>query len=245
MSPSDSIAVQIQDVSKKYGTQQALKKIDLTIYQGQFFGLLGVNGAGKSTLINILAGLVRPTTGSVKIMQKDIINEYREARRNLGVVPQELIDEPFFHIKDLLTLQSGYFSIRDNKAWINELLEVMDLQDKANMKMDMLSGGMKRRVLIAMALVHKPSVVILDEPTAGVDVNLRKNLWRFIKKLHQLGHTIILTTHYLEEAEELCDHIAIIDKGELITQQTKAALLESHGNKKLEQIFVDLIDSSL
>ena len=236
------VAVDIQGVSKKYHSNEALKEINLKIYRGQFFGLLGPNGAGKSTLINTIAGLVRPTKGSVSVLGKDVNTQYRETRKQLGLVPQELIDEPFFTIRDLLKLQSGYFSLKDNDEWIDELLAIMNLNDKAEEKMSALSGGMKRRVLIAMALVHKPSVVILDEPTAGVDVNLRQTLWKFIKKLHQLGSTIILSTHYLEEAEELCDYIAIIDDGRIIVEQSKAELLKHHGNKRLEQIFIDLIE---
>lgn len=238
------VAISIQNISKRYGHQQALNPTNLSIHKGQIFGLLGVNGAGKSTLINLIAGLIRPSTGSIKIMHNDTVTRYRQARKHIGIVPQELIDEPFFQIKELLKLQSGYFSIKNNEAWINELLEVMELSDKANQKMYMLSGGMKRRVLIAMALVHKPSIVILDEPTAGVDIYLRKSLWRFINKLHQLGHTIILTTHYLEEAEELCDHIAIINKGNIVISEEKNTLLKRHSNKKLEQIFTDLVDQA-
>jgi ABC-2 type transport system ATP-binding protein len=239
---SSEFAVDIQKITKKYGKEEVLKDVTLQISKGQFFGLLGPNGAGKSTLINTIAGLVRPTSGSISIMGQDVIKNYREARRALGLVPQELLDEPFFDIENLLKLQSGYFSIKNNDEWINELLEVMELKKQAKKKMSMLSGGMKRRVLIAMALVHKPSVIILDEPTAGVDINLRRNLWKFIKQLHKLGHTIILTTHYLEEAETLCDYIAIIDCGKIITQQSKTELLKNHNNKQLEHIFMELID---
>jgi len=226
-------AVSIQALHKNFGSVQALKGIDLEIEQGEFFGLLGPNGAGKSTLINALAGLTRPTSGSLKIMGYDVIANYLEARRRLGVVPQEVVFDPFFSVREALIFQSGYFGLTKNDLWVDELLDTLKLTDKADANMRSLSGGMKRRVLIAQALVHKPLVVVLDEPTAGVDVELRKSLWRFVRSLHKSGHTIVLTTHYLEEAETLCDRIAIIDHGKLITLESKQELMRRGLGQKL------------
>lgn len=220
-----SHAITVSGVSKQYGALQALNNVSLDIHQGEFFGLLGPNGAGKSTLINALSGLLRVDSGSLAILGNDVRTQYRLARQNLGVVPQELVMDPFFTVRETLEFQSGYFGIRKNDAWIDELLDQLNLNDKADTNMRRLSGGMKRRVLIAQALVHKPPVLVLDEPTAGVDVELRQSMWRFIKRLHQDGHTIVLTTHYLEEAEELCDRIAIIDRGEIIALESKEDLL--------------------
>jgi ABC-2 type transport system ATP-binding protein len=226
-------AVSIQALHKNFGSVQALKGIDLEIEQGEFFGLLGPNGAGKSTLINALAGLTRPTSGSLKIMGHDVITNYLEARRRLGVVPQEVVFDPFFSVREALIFQSGYFGLTKNDLWVDELLDTLKLTDKADANMRSLSGGMKRRVLIAQALVHKPLVVVLDEPTAGVDIELRKSLWRFVRTLHKSGHTIVLTTHYLEEAEALCDRIAIIDHGKLITLESKQELMRRGLGQKL------------
>ena len=184
---------------------QALAGVDLAVEQGEFFGLLGPNGAGKTTLISILAGLTRADRGTRAHAGHDVVTDYRAARRMLGVVPQELVFDPFFTVRETLRIQSGYFGLRDNDAWIDEILHHLDLTSKADANMRSLSGGMKRRVLVGQALVHKPPVIVLDEPTAGVDVELRQSLWAFIRKLNRDGHTIILTTHYLEEAEALCD----------------------------------------
>ncbi|MCC6301339.1 MAG: ABC transporter ATP-binding protein [Gammaproteobacteria bacterium] len=220
-------AVSVQGVIKGYPGVQALQGVDLAIGQGEFFGLLGPNGAGKSTLINIMAGLSRADSGRVAVMGHDVVADYRAARRNLGVVPQELVFDPFFTVRETLRIQGGYFGLgRENDAWIDELLAELKLTDRADSNMRSLSGGMKRRVLIAQALVHRPPVLVLDEPTAGVDVELRKLLWGFIQRLHRQGHTIILTTHYLEEAESLCDRIAILDHGRIIALDSKQALLE-------------------
>ena len=219
-------AVTIENVHKSFGDVHALRGIDFSIQQGEFFGLLGPNGAGKSTLINALAGLVRPDSGRLAVMGYDVGSRYRDARKRLGVVPQELVYDPFFQVRETLRFQAGYFGLgSDVEPWIDELLEALDLTAKADANMRSLSGGMKRRVLIGQALVHKPPVVILDEPTAGVDVELRRQLWSLVKRLHGDGHTIVLTTHYLEEAEELCDRIAIIDHGTLVALDTKADLL--------------------
>ena len=221
-----SAAIAVQAVHKHYRTVHALKGLDLSIERGEFFGLLGPNGAGKSTLINIVAGLTRPSAGSVKVLGHDVVGDYRRARAHVGVVPQELVFDPFFNVRELLRIQAGYFGLgKENEPWLDELLEALQLTPQAHTNMRALSGGMKRRVLIAQALVHKPEVVVLDEPTAGVDVELRQLLWVFIKRLHREGHTIVLTTHYLEEAEALCNRIAIINHGELMALDGKDALL--------------------
>jgi len=221
-----SAAIQIDNVHKHYGNVHALKGMSLTIQQGEFFGLLGPNGAGKSTLINIIAGLTRMDSGHVTVMGHDVVKSYRQSRHSLGVVPQELVYDPFFNVRELLRIQAGYFGKgRGIEPWIDALLEGLSLTDKADVNMQALSGGMKRRVLIAQALVHKPPVVILDEPTAGVDVELRNSLWQFVQMLHRQGHTIVLTTHYLEEAENLCERIAIINEGEIVALDSKDALL--------------------
>jgi ABC-2 type transport system ATP-binding protein len=209
---------------------QALAGVDLTVAEGEFFGLLGPNGAGKTTLISIVAGLTHADRGSARVLGHDVVADYRNARRALGVVPQELVFDPFFTVRETLEIQSGYFGIRDNDAWIDEILHHLDLVHKADANMRALSGGMKRRVLVGQALVHKPPVIILDEPTAGVDVELRQSLWGFIRKLNRDGHTIILTTHYLEEAEALCGRIAMLKAGRVVALDTTRNLLSrSHG----------------
>ena len=218
-------AIQVEHVVKRYGGLQALADVSLDVAQGEFFGLLGPNGAGKTTLISILAGLGIATSGHVRVMGHDVVDSYRAARRALGVVPQELVFDPFFTVREALTIQSGYFGIRDNRAWIDELLHHLDLGAKAETNMRQLSGGMKRRVLVAQALVHKPPVIVLDEPTAGVDVQLRQALWQFIRRLNQDGHTIVLTTHYLEEAETLCGRIAMLKEGKVVANDTTQNLL--------------------
>ncbi|MEY4454232.1 MAG: putative transporter subunit: ATP-binding component of superfamily [Pseudomonadota bacterium] len=227
-------AIVFKNVKKNFGKLEALKGINLTIEECEFFGLLGPNGAGKSTLINILAGLAKPSSGSIKVMGFDVIQDYQYARRSLGIVPQELVFDPFFNVREMLRFQAGYFGKgRENDDWIDEVIEGLDLKDKANTNMRMLSGGMKRRALIAQALVHKPPVIVLDEPTAGVDVELRKRLWQFIKKLNQKGHTIVLTTHYLEEAETLCSRIAMMDQGKVVALDKTKNLLKRFSAKNL------------
>ncbi len=218
-------AVEALGVTRRFGSVQALAGVDLTVQQGEFFGLLGPNGAGKTTLISILAGLTRPDTGSARILGHDVLADYRQARRLLGVVPQELVFDPFFTVRETLRIQAGYFGLRKADAWIDEILGHLDLAGKADANMRSLSGGMKRRVLVGQALVHKPPVIILDEPTAGVDVELRQSLWTFIRKLNAGGHTIILTTHYLEEAEALCGRIAMLKAGRVVALDTKRNLL--------------------
>ena len=233
-------AIHIEQVHKRFGELHALNGIDLTIQQGEFFGLLGPNGAGKSTLINIMAGLLKPTQGKVSIMGHDVINGYQAARMALGVVPQELVFDPFFNVREMLRFQAGYFGRgRENDAWVDEVIEELGLTDKAHTNMRKLSGGMKRRALIAQALVHKPPVIVLDEPTAGVDVELRQILWEFIKKLNREGHTIILTTHYLEEAETLCQRVAMMKQGKVVALDTTANLLSKLPGKNLRLVLGD------
>lgn len=228
-------AIQIRDIHKNFGQLHALKGVNLTIEQGEFFALLGPNGAGKSTLINILAGLTRPSSGSIEVLGHDVVTQYQNARRLLGIVPQELVFDPFFNVREMLRFQAGYFGRgRENDAWIDEILEGLGLADKARTNMRRLSGGMKRRALIAQALAHKPPVIVLDEPTAGVDVELRQLMWNFIRKLNQDGHTIILTTHYLEEAEMLCNRVAMLKQGEIIALDSTANLLSRFAGKMLQ-----------
>jgi ABC-2 type transport system ATP-binding protein len=218
-------AIEVQGVHKRFATVQALDGVSLEIAQGEFFGLLGPNGAGKTTLISILAGLARADSGRLRVMGYDVVTQYQHARRLIGVVPQELVFDPFFTVRETLRIQSGYFGLRENDAWIDEIIERLDLTEKAHANMRQLSGGMKRRVLVAQALVHKPPVIILDEPTAGVDVELRQGLWRFIRELNQAGHTVVLTTHYLEEAEALCARIAMLKQGLIVALDTTRNLL--------------------
>ena len=236
-------AVSIVDVVKHFGALKALAGVSLDIGQGEFFGLLGPNGAGKTTLISSLAGLVRPDSGTIKVMGHDVIRDFREARRLLGVVPQELVFDPFFNVRETLRIQSGYFGIRKNDDWIDEILANLDLTSKADVNMRRLSGGMKRRVLVAQALVHKPPVIVLDEPTAGVDVELRQGLWQFIRRLNGEGHTIILTTHYLEEAEALCNRIALMKQGRVVALDTTANLMAAYPGASLEEVFVRTLQS--
>ena len=222
-------AVSFQGVAKTYtgarGTVRALDGVSFDIEEGEFFGLLGPNGAGKTTLISVLAGLSRATSGRVTVMGHDVVADYAAARRALGIVPQELVFDPFFNVREALRIQSGYFGVRDNEAWIDELLQGLGLADKAGANMRQLSGGMKRRVLVAQALVHRPPVIVLDEPTAGVDVELRQTLWHFVAQLNKQGHTVLLTTHYLEEAEALCGRIAMLKQGRVVALDRTANLL--------------------
>jgi ABC-2 type transport system ATP-binding protein len=222
-------AIDFRHVGKTYrgarGALRALDDVTFRIEQGEFFGLLGPNGAGKTTLISILAGLSRATEGTVRVMGHDVVADYAAARRSLGIVPQELVFDPFFSVRETLRIQSGYFGVQGNDAWIDELLHELGLADKAGANMRQLSGGMKRRVLVAQALVHKPPVIVLDEPTAGVDVELRQTLWQFISRLNREGHTVLLTTHYLEEAEALCGRIGMLKQGRLVALDRTANLL--------------------
>ena len=222
-------AISFQHVSKTFNSGgkpvHALDDVSFDIEEGEFFGLLGPNGAGKTTLISVLAGLARASGGQVAVLGHDVVNDYAAARRRLGIVPQELVFDPFFNVREALRIQSGYFGVRNNDAWIDELLENLGLADKAGANMRELSGGMKRRVLVAQALVHRPPVIVLDEPTAGVDVELRQTLWHFVARLNKEGHTVLLTTHYLEEAEALCGRLAMLKFGRIVALDRTSALL--------------------
>ncbi|HEY5633994.1 MAG TPA: ABC transporter ATP-binding protein [Burkholderiaceae bacterium] len=219
------MAIDVRALAKRYGAFEALRGVTLQVREGEFFGLLGPNGAGKTTLISIVAGLTRASSGGVSVMGHDVVSDYRAARRALGVVPQELVFDPFFTVRETLRNTSGYYGIRHNDDWIDEILLNLDLASKADSNMRALSGGMKRRVLVAQALVHRPPVIVLDEPTAGVDVELRQALWEFIRRLNRAGHTIVLTTHYLEEAQELCERIAMLKNGELVALERTETLI--------------------
>ena len=234
-------AISFQSVCKTYPNAKhqnspvvrALDDVSFDIQPGEFFGLLGPNGAGKTSLISILAGLSRASSGSVTVHGSDVVLNYADARRKLGIVPQELVFDPFFTVREALRIQSGYFSIKNNDAWIDELLDSLGLADKANANMRQLSGGMKRRVLVAQALVHKPRVIVLDEPTAGVDVELRQTLWQFIARLNKQGSTVLLTTHYLEEAEALCSRIAMLKQGRVVALAQTSDLLSAASSNVL------------
>jgi ABC-2 type transport system ATP-binding protein len=233
-------ALSFQSVSKIYPAKsqggaalKALDQVSFDIEEGEFFGLLGPNGAGKTTLISILAGLSRASSGRVTVHGHDVQADYAQARRLLGVVPQELVFDPFFSVREALKIQSGYFGVKHNYDWIDELLHSLGLADKAQANMRQLSGGMKRRVLVAQALVHKPRVIVLDEPTAGVDVELRQTLWQFIAKLNKQGHTVLLTTHYLEEAEALCGRLAMLKQGRVVALERTSVLLKSASSNVL------------
>ena len=230
-------AISFQSVSKTFtnarGTFTALDQVSFNIQAGEFFGLLGPNGAGKTTLISILAGLLKSSSGAIRVHDLDVQNQSLKVRKLLGVVPQELVFDPFFSVREALKFQSGYFGVTGNDAWIDELLDNLGLADKANHNMRQLSGGMKRRVLVAQALVHKPPVIVLDEPTAGVDVELRQTLWQFIARLNREGHTVLLTTHYLEEAEALCSRIAMLKLGKVVALDDTSTLLKNASSNVL------------
>jgi len=230
-------AISFQSVSKSFtnarGTFTALDQVSFDIQSGEFFGLLGPNGAGKTTLISILAGLLKPGSGTIQVQGLDVQTQALQVRKLLGVVPQELVFDPFFTVREALVFQSGYFGVNHNGQWIDELLDNLGLADKANHNMRQLSGGMKRRVLVAQALVHKPPVIVLDEPTAGVDVELRQTLWQFIARLNREGHTVLLTTHYLEEAEALCGRIAMLKNGKVVALDNTSSLLKNASSNVL------------
>ncbi len=226
-------AIQINQVEKSYRALKALNGVSLAIEEGEFFGLLGPNGAGKTTLISILAGLNRADAGSVKVHGHDVVSDYRQTRKLLGVVPQELVFDPFFTVRETLRMQSGYYGLKNNDAWIDEVMHHLDLTGKADANMRALSGGMKRRVLVAQALVHKPPVIVLDEPTAGVDVELRQTLWKFISRLNREGHTVVLTTHYLEEAQALCNRVAMLKAGQVVALDETSTLIKRISGSQL------------
>ena len=226
-------AVEVRGVEKRFGPVRALAGVSLEVPEGEFFGLLGPNGAGKTTLISALGGLAVPDAGSLAVMGHDVARDFRAARRAVGIVPQEIVFDPFFTVRETLEIQSGYFGLRANAAWIDELIERLGLAAKARANMRSLSGGMKRRVMVAQALVHRPAVIVLDEPTAGVDVELRQALWAFVRGLNQAGHTILLTTHYLEEAQQLCSRIAMMKEGRIVALGSTARLLADFSERVL------------
>ena len=226
-------AIELSNVVKRYGRFEALRGVSLSIGQGEFFGLLGPNGAGKTSLISIIAGLSRANEGRCEVMGHDVVSDFRQARRMLGVVPQELVFDPFFTLRETLRLTAGYYGVRGADPWIDEVLDRLGLADKADANMRALSGGMKRRVLVAQALVHRPPVIVLDEPTAGVDVELRRTLWEFVVQLNRAGHTIVLTTHYLEEAQELCGRIAMLKAGRIVALAATSELLRDFSGGRL------------
>lgn len=241
-----ALAIEVKQLHKRFGALHALCGIDLEIEVGEFFALLGPNGAGKTTLINIIAGLTLATSGSVTVMGHDVVSHYRQARRTLGVVPQELVYDPFFTVRETLTIQSGYYGLKSNQTWIEEILHQLDLVSKADVNMRALSGGMKRRVLVAQSLVHKPPVIVLDEPTAGVDVELRQGLWRFIRQLNRDGHTVVLTTHYLDEAEALCNRVAMLKQGHIVALDSIRNLISSVSTCSLRlRLSPDILPSTL
>ena len=226
-------AVEVREVRKRFDSVNALDGVSLRVEEGEFFALLGPNGAGKTTLISALGGLVRADSGALAVLGHDVSSGFRESRRLLGIVPQEIVFDPFFSVRETLRLQSGYFGLRDNDRWIDELLDRLALATKADANMRSLSGGMKRRVMVAQALVHRPPVIVLDEPTAGVDVELRQTLWEFIRELNRSGHTIVLTTHYLEEAQQLCTRIAMMKAGRIVALDSTERLLADFSQRVL------------
>lgn len=245
--PGSAPAIAIRGLRKEYGSVQALAGIDLTIEKGQFFGLLGPNGAGKSTTIHIVTGLVKFQQGDVRVLGHDVVDDYRFTRRAIGLAPQEFNFDRFFSIREILILQAGYYGIARTEAArrADILLERFGLSAKSDQKIHKLSGGMKRRLLIAKGMIHDPEILILDEPTAGVDVELRRALWSYLRALNARGTTVLLTTHYIEEAEELCDEVAIIDHGQIISQGSPRGLIESSGGQHLEICMSDPISGEL
>lgn len=238
-------AITVRHISKYFGQLKALNDIHFTIRAGEFFALLGPNGAGKTTLISILASLMRQDKGQVLVMGYDTLLQSQKARQQIGVVPQELTFDPFFTVHEALRFQSGYFGLNRNDDWIDEIITRLALTEKAHVRIRKLSGGLKRRLMIAQALVHRPSVIVLDEPTAGVDIELRQNLWKFIQELNQLGHTILLTTHYLEEAETLCNRIAMLKQGKLVLLEKKDKLLQHTHRRMVTLRLTSALPSSL
>jgi ABC-2 type transport system ATP-binding protein len=236
--------VTIRGVSKRFGNLVALDSVDLDILGGEIFALLGPNGAGKTTLISIVAGLLKATTGEVRVLGRDVVRHYGFARRAIGLVPQEINFDPFFTVEEALRIQAGYFDVRLTEERLTEILEALDLGAKRKTNSRALSGGMKRRLLIGKALVHDPRILFLDEPTAGVDVALRRSLWRYVRTLRDRGTTVVLTTHYLEEAEALADRVGVIDHGKLLVVEEKQALLRRHGGGSLEEVFLQLVAES-
>jgi ABC-2 type transport system ATP-binding protein len=241
---SSTPALTITDLVKRYPTgTEALKGVSLEIADGEFFGLLGPNGAGKSTLIHCSTGLASPTSGTIEIFGHDAVNDYREAREGVGLAPQELNIDWFLTVEETLDFHGGYFGMtkKDRRERVDELLESFSLVEKRNNRTRELSGGMKRRLILARALMHRPKLLILDEPTAGVDVELRLELWHYVRQINEEGTTILLTTHYLEEAEQLCSRIAFINGGEIVDQGSSSQLAERFGVGSLEDAYLELV----
>ncbi len=237
-------ALEVTDLVKRYPTgTEALRGVSLTIGEGEFFGLLGPNGAGKSTLIHCTTGLAQPTSGGIRVFGHDAIDDYEQARVAVGLAPQELNLDFFLTIEETLDYHAGYFGMprRERRERAAELLDAFSLTDKRHERTRTLSGGMKRRLILARALMHRPRLLILDEPTAGVDVELRLELWHYVQRINEEGTTILLTTHYLEEAEQLCDQIAFINDGEIVAQGTTADLSEQYGVSSLEDAYLELV----
>ena len=233
-------ALNIENLRKNYGKLEAVKSVSFNIEKGEIFGLLGPNGAGKSTIINIITGIGIRDSGVVDVFGKDVTKEYMFTRKKIGVVPQETISDGYFSVEEILQYQSGFYGIKNNSKRIEDVLKKLQLFSHKQKKVEQLSGGMKRRLLIAKALVHEPSLFILDEPTAGVDVQLRHKLWQYVREINQKGTTILLTTHYIEEAENLCNRIGILNHGQLIEINNVQGFKNKYGNKTLEEIFVEL-----
>jgi ABC-2 type transport system ATP-binding protein len=240
--PNDVAALEIKSASKSYKHLDALLDVSFQIKQGDFFALLGPNGAGKSTLINSIAGLNFLSGGQIKVMGYDVAQQPILAKKQLGIVPQELVFDPFFTVEESVRFQASYYGIdyKKQKDWIEEILTELSLIDKLKTNTRKLSGGMKRRLMVAQALVHKPAVIILDEPTAGVDVELRQSMWQFLSQLNQQGHTILLTTHYLEEAQSLCKNVALLNKGRLVTLKSMSELLQQFSGQQLKVRAINL-----
>ena len=232
-------AIQIEGLVKRYGALSALRGISFEVQEGEFFGLLGPNGAGKSTAINIIVGLTRRSEGKVSVFGHDVTADYRTTRRLVGVVPQELVFDHFFTVERTLKIQSGYFGVTGNEDWLEHLMEVLDLAAHRKKKVLELSGGMKRRLLVAKALVHRPRVLILDEPTAGVDVSLRRSLWEFVREIHDQGTTVLLTTHYIEEAEQHCQRIGILNHGAFVALDRTEKLVRTLDEKRISLYLSD------
>ncbi len=240
----EPMALQIENLVKRYPTgTEALKGVDLTISPGQFFGLLGPNGAGKSTLIHCTTGLAAPTSGAIRVFGHDAVSHYEQARLAVGLAPQDLNLDWFLTVEETLDYHGGYFGMprRERRERSRELLEAFSLVEKKDDRTRTLSGGMKRRLILARALMHRPRLLILDEPTAGVDVELRLELWQYVQRINAEGTTILLTTHYLEEAEQLCDAIAFINGGEIVAQGTSGELAARYGVSSLEDAYLELV----
>ena len=244
MNHASPLALDIGDLVKRYDTgTEALRGVSLDIKAGEFFGLLGPNGAGKSTLIHCATGLAQPTSGTIRIFGHDAISDYEQARLAVGLAPQELNLDWFLTVEETLDYHAGYFGMprRERRERAKELLETFSLVEKRDERTRTLSGGMKRRLILARALMHRPRLLILDEPTAGVDIELRLELWHYVQRINQEGTTILLTTHYLEEAEQLCDKIAFINKGEIVAQGSSGELAAKYGVANLEDAYLTLV----